>query len=70
VLGHSFGGQVALEYALRYPASLSHLILLDTQGDSWWPQHVSLTRATAGQHPGHGSDRSRQDSIARVNLAA
>ena len=38
VLGHSFGGQVALEYALRYPASLSHLILLDTQGDSWWPQ--------------------------------
>jgi pimeloyl-ACP methyl ester carboxylesterase len=38
VLGHSFGGQVALEYALRYPTSLSHLILLDTQGDSWWPQ--------------------------------
>lgn len=36
VLGHSFGGQVALEYALRYPDSLSHLILLDTGGDSWW----------------------------------
>jgi proline iminopeptidase len=29
VLGHSFGGQVALEYALRHPASLSHLVLLD-----------------------------------------
>jgi proline iminopeptidase len=38
VLGHSFGGQVALEYALRYPASLAHLVLLDTGGDSWWPQ--------------------------------
>jgi proline iminopeptidase len=38
VLGHSFGGHVALEYALRYPDSLSHLILLDTGGDSWWPQ--------------------------------
>jgi pimeloyl-ACP methyl ester carboxylesterase len=25
---------VALEYALRYPASLSHLVLLDTGGDS------------------------------------
>lgn len=25
VLGHSFGGHVALEYALRYPASLSPL---------------------------------------------
>jgi proline iminopeptidase len=38
VLGHSFGGMVALEYALRYPASLSHLVLVDTGGDSWWPQ--------------------------------
>jgi pimeloyl-ACP methyl ester carboxylesterase len=39
VLGHSFGGNVALEYALRYPQSLSHLILMDTGGDSWWSQH-------------------------------
>jgi proline iminopeptidase len=38
VLGHSFGGNVALEYALRYPNNLSHLILLDTGGDSWWAQ--------------------------------
>jgi proline iminopeptidase len=38
VLGHSFGGKVALEYALRYPESLSHLILLDSGGDSRWPQ--------------------------------
>jgi proline iminopeptidase len=38
VLGHSFGGMVALEYALRYPSSLSHLILMDTCGDSWWAQ--------------------------------
>ena len=36
VLGHSFGGHVALEYALRYPDRLSHLILLDTGGDSRW----------------------------------
>jgi proline iminopeptidase len=38
VLGHSFGGKVALEYALRFPDSLSHLILLDSGGDSRWPQ--------------------------------
>ena len=38
VLGHSFGGMVALEYALRYPRSLSHLVLLDTGGDSRWSQ--------------------------------
>ncbi|MGD8903541.1 MAG: alpha/beta hydrolase [Anaerolineae bacterium] len=36
VLGHSFGGMVALEYALRYPQSLSHLVLADTCGDTWW----------------------------------
>ncbi len=29
-LGHSFGGFVALEYALRYPERISRLILLDT----------------------------------------
>jgi proline-specific peptidase len=38
VLGHSFGGHVALEYALRYPDSLSHLVLLDTGGDARWAQ--------------------------------
>ena len=30
VIGHSFGGFVALEYALRYPQSVSHLILAST----------------------------------------
>ncbi len=38
VLGHSFGGMVALEYALRYPDRLSHLILMYTCGDSRWAQ--------------------------------
>lgn len=38
VLGHSFGGHVALEYALRYPERLSHLVLLDTAGDARWSQ--------------------------------
>jgi proline iminopeptidase len=36
VLGHSFGGQVALEYALRYPERVSQLLLFDTCGDAWW----------------------------------
>jgi proline iminopeptidase len=41
VLGHSFGGKVALEYALRYPDSLSSLVLLDTGGDSRWAQEYA-----------------------------
>jgi proline iminopeptidase len=36
VLGHSFGGNVALEYVLRYPQSISHLVLMNTGGDQWW----------------------------------
>ena len=36
VLGHSFGGHVALEYALRYPDRVSRLALLDTGADSRW----------------------------------
>jgi proline iminopeptidase len=39
VLGHSFGGNVALEYALRYPQSLTRLILMNTGGDQWWANH-------------------------------
>jgi proline iminopeptidase len=38
VLGHSFGGMVALEVALRYPETLSHLLLADTCGDIRWAQ--------------------------------
>lgn len=30
VLGHSFGGFVALQYALQYPRNISHLILVNT----------------------------------------
>ena len=38
VLGHSFGGHVALEYALRYRGRVSQLVLLDTAGDARWSQ--------------------------------
>ena len=38
VLGHSFGGQVALEYALRYDRRISRLILLDTGADAELPR--------------------------------
>ena len=52
VLGHSFGGHVALEYALRYPDSLSHLVLLDTGGDRRWSQqHAADLLARRGYSP-------------------
>jgi len=52
VLGHSFGGQVALEYALRFPNSLSHLVLLDTGGDARWAmENASKVLAARGYRP-------------------
>ena len=36
VLGHSFGGHVALEDALRYPQHVSRLVLVDTGADARW----------------------------------
>jgi proline iminopeptidase len=52
LLGHSFGGHVALEYALRYPERLSHLILLDTGGDSRWArENAARVVAARGYGP-------------------
>jgi proline iminopeptidase len=49
VLGHSFGGHVALEYALRYPDRVSRLILLDTAAEGWWArEHAPALLASRG----------------------
>ena len=41
VFGHSYGGFVALEYALTYPDRLTHLLLCDT--DSHGPTEETMT---------------------------
>jgi proline iminopeptidase len=52
VLGHSFGGHVAIEYALRYPDRLSHLVLLDTAADSRWArENAAEVLASRGYSP-------------------
>lgn len=40
VIGHSYGGFIALEFALRYPHLMSHLILFDTAPASNYMQEV------------------------------
>ena len=52
VLGHSFGGHVALEYTLRYPERVSRLVLLDTAGEVRWSQeHAAEVLAGRGFGP-------------------
>ncbi len=48
VLGFSFGGFIALEYALRYPERLSHLILLDTAPASNYGEQIASNARRAG----------------------
>ena len=57
VLGHSFGGNVALEYVLRYPETVSHLVLLDTGADSRWPQ---VNAAEVASQRGYDADLVRR----------
>lgn len=53
VLGHSFGGHVALEYTLSHPDRVSHLILMDTCADTWWPrENAPELLAKRGYSPG------------------
>jgi len=48
VLGHSFGGCIALEYALRYPEHLSHLILLDTAPTLDYAEEIEANACRTG----------------------
>jgi proline iminopeptidase len=50
LLGHSWGGVLAMEYATRHPEHVSHLILVDTapaSAEDWLElrQHLPTTRA-------------------------
>jgi proline iminopeptidase len=75
VLGYSFGGGVALEYALRYPERLSHLILLDTTPSFDYGEEIEANArrkgATQEQLDALGaSDENEADFWHTLNLIA
>jgi proline iminopeptidase len=52
VMGHSLGGIIALEYALRYPERLECLILLDTAPSlDYWEDEVEENARRKGATP-------------------
>jgi proline iminopeptidase len=63
VLGYSFGGFVALEYALRYPERIGHLILLDTAPTLHYAEEIEANarRKGATQEQLQALDASAED---------
>lgn len=70
VMGHSYGGFIALEYALRYPERLSHLILFDTAPATDHGEEImaNLNRkgATQEQMEAFGSSPESDDGLWRM----
>lgn len=75
LMGHSYGGFVALEYAVTYPGRLSHLILLDTSpgvfeptadelgeraDPSWITEEVTAAFAAMAERPPAGTPTTEQ----------
>ena len=72
VLGHSWGGVLAMEYAIRHPDRVSQLILMDTAPASagdWRSCARSSPAARSGRARGDGGDR-RHRGVRRGDLEA
>lgn len=60
VLGHSYGGFVALEYATRYPDRLSHLFALDTSPGAFEPTDDELAMRPEPSSIGSNAARAKE----------
>lgn len=47
LVAHDIGGMVALNFAVRYPEALSHLVVMDTTPYAVWPRVLQVMAAKA-----------------------
>lgn len=59
VMGHSYGGYIALEFALRFPRRVSHLILVDTAA------HTDYGEEKIANAIQHGATEEMLDALGR-----
>ena len=73
VLGHSWGGVVAMAYAIRHPDRVSHLILMDTgpaSADDWRVLREELVRRRDPRDQEEMKAIAATDAYARGDLSA
>ncbi|SEO26931.1 proline iminopeptidase [Amphibacillus marinus] len=66
ILGGSYGGFLTLEYALRYPDSITHVLLRDTAPSNNF-DHLSIDRALESDLPGVSEEKLRKLFEGRVD---
>ena len=62
LLGHSMGGKTAMEFALRYPARLDRLIVVDIAPRAYSPRHRHILDALLSLDLAAGSSRQQLDA--------
>jgi proline iminopeptidase len=73
VLGHSWGGVLAMEYAIRHPERVSHLILMNTgpaSADDWRVLREELVRRRDPRDQEEMNAIAATDAYARGDLEA
>ena len=61
LLGHSMGGKVAMEFAVRYPDRARSLVVLDISPAQSPPDHEGILRALAAADPASAGTREEID---------
>lgn len=62
LLGHSMGGKTAMEFALRYPASVERLIVVDIAPRPYAPHHDEILEAMCSLDLSAATSRSALDA--------
>ncbi len=63
VLGHSFGGLLAMFYATTYPGSVDKLLLLDSSPASWEPYFPMINKAVSEK-----ATEADKEELAKIRL--